>query len=409
MPNPAIEYPRPFGHYQREIWQPDPGAYGGRRARRPFPFEAFVPVEIADRDFVLSAEAAAAVQDATLRIAELNRLDAAASGLEALATQLLRSEALASSRIEGLELSHRRLARATFDGVDGKAAEVVGNVRAMQDAIDLAEASAPLSPDDLCRVHATLLSSVYDQRVAGRIREAQNWIGGSDTSPSGAEFVPSPHRWVPALLSDLCAFVERGDLPEVAQAAVAHAQFETIHPFGDGNGRLGRCLIHFLLRRRGIAPRWVPPISLVLARRRTDYVRGLTAYRAGDVDGWILSFANAAHDAAAAAEGFAARIRDAQEDWLQRAGLPRARSAARVIVERLPDHPVLDSRVVQELASCSDVAALRGLERLETAGVLTRIRGRERYRVWECRELFDLLNDLEDQPTADLDGDDLRH
>jgi Fic family protein len=197
--------------------------------------------------------------------------------------------------------------------------------------------------------------------------------------------------------------VERTDLPEVAQAAIAHAQFETIHPFADGNGRLGRCLIHFLLRRRDIAPVRVPPISLVLARRRDDYIAGLTAYRAGDVDDWILSFANATYDAAAAAEGFAGTVRTTQAEWLERAGRPRAGSAARIIVERLPDHPVLDSKVVQRLADCSDVAALRALDRLEGAGVLSKVRSSKRNRAWECKELFALLNDFEEQPTADIE------
>jgi Fic family protein len=403
VPNLVDAYPRPFGRYERQLWQPDPGAHGGRRARRSFPFDAFIPATIADRAFALSAETAAAVQDATLQVTKLNRADAASVGLGALATQLLRSEALASSRIEGLELSHRRLARAGYDGIDRRAAEVVGNVQAMQEAIALAEAANPLTPDDLCRVHATLLASVYDGKVGGRIREKQNWIGTSATSPARADFIPPPPGCVPALVDDLCAFVERTDLPEVAQAAIAHAQFETIHPFADGNGRLGRCLIHFIVRRHDIAPVWVPPISLVLARRRDDYVAGLIAYRAGDVDDWILAFANAMYDAAAAAEGFARRVRTAQAEWLERAGRPRAGSAARIIVERLPDHPVLDSKAVQGLADCSDVAALRALDRLERADVLSKVRDFRRNRAWECKELFALLDDFEDQPTEDIE------
>src|SRR5262249_32612768 len=162
------------------------------------------------------------------------------------------------------------------------------NVLAMQEAVDLGATARPLTTDELCTVHATLLSSIYDEGVAGRLREKQNWVGTNPSSPAGAEFVPPPHHLVRGLLDDLCAFVERGDVPEIAQAAIAHAQFETIHPFADGNGRVGRCLIHFILRRREIAPRWVPPISLILVRRRAAYVAGLTAYRAGEVDDWIL-------------------------------------------------------------------------------------------------------------------------
>lgn len=399
MPNSA--YPTPFGRYEREIWPGDPGAYGGRRARRPFPFEAFVPVTLADRDFVLTAETAAAVQDATVATVDLNRLHRGNAALEALATQLLRSEALASSRIEGLELSHRRLARAQYEAYDRKAAEVVGNVQAMQQAVELGERARPLTTNDLCAIHATLLTAVHDAQIAGRLREQQNWVGTNPSSPSGAEFVPPPARFVRELLDDLCAFVEREDLPEVAQAAIAHAQFETIHPFGDGNGRLGRCLIHFILRRRAIAAHWVPPVSLVLVRRRESYVAGLTAYRAGDVDGWIRAFADATYSASRSAAAFADRVAEQEERWLEQAGRPRAGAAARAVIEHLPQHPVLDSKTVQRIADCSDVAALRALTRLEEAGVISPIRNARRNRVWECRDLFDLLNDFEDDPTRD--------
>ena len=404
MPNsPAAAYPTPFGRYVREIWPGDPGAYGGRRARRPFPFEAFVPVTLADRDFVLTAQTAAAVQDATVATVELNRLHRGNAALTALSTQLLRSEALASSRIEGLELSHRRLARAQYEAYDRKAAEVVGNVRAMQQAIELGEQARPLTTEDLCEIHATLLASVYDAKIAGRVRGTQNWVGINASSPSGAEFVPPPARFVPELLGDLCAFVEREDLPEIAQAAVAHAQFETIHPYGDGNGRLGRCLIHLILRRRAIAAHRVPPISLVLVRSRESYVAGLTAYRAGDVDGWIRASADATYTAAQAAATFAGRVEEQEERWLDQAGRPRAGSAARIVIEHLPQHPVLDGKTVQRVAGCSDVAALRALTRLEEAGVISPVREARRNRVWECRVLFDLLNEFEDDPVRTTD------
>jgi len=97
------------------------------------------------------------------------------------------------------------------------------------------------------------------------IRSEQNWIGGAASSPRDAEFVPPPPELVPDLLDDLCAFCNREDVPASVQAGIAHAQFETIHPFADGNGRVGRALIHVVLRRRALAPRYVPPVSLVLA------------------------------------------------------------------------------------------------------------------------------------------------
>src|SRR5204863_7533443 len=127
---------------------------------------------------------------------------------------------------------------------------------------------------------------------AGRIRSVQNWIGGSSFNPCSAAFVPPPPDHVEALLADLCAFVNDDSLPAVAQAAIAHAQFETIHPFRDGNGRAGRCLIHVVLRRRNVTPMLVPPISVVLATNARQYIAGLVDFREARVDDWIGAFSD---------------------------------------------------------------------------------------------------------------------
>jgi Fic family protein len=128
----------------------------------------------------------------------------------------------------------------------------------------------------------------------GRLRRRQNWIGRPGSTPVNADFVPPRDKQVRPLLKDLCAFIEREDVPILAQAAIAHAQFETIHPFGDGNGRVGRCLIHVVLRRRELAPRYVPPISLILAARVKQYVGGLILYREGQTNEWTRFFATVA-------------------------------------------------------------------------------------------------------------------
>src|SRR6202023_1686779 len=112
------------------------------------------------------------------------------------------------------------------------------------------------------------LFGAFGDATAGKVRDRQNWIGGASSGPRDAEFIPPPPELVPELLDDLSRFMARDDLPPVAQAAVAHAQFETIHPFADGNGRVGRCLISVVFRRRGLGQRLIPPVSLVLAARR---------------------------------------------------------------------------------------------------------------------------------------------
>jgi len=124
-----------------------------------------------------------------------------------------------------------------------------------------------------------LLAGTRLEVHGGSFRGVQNWIGGSDYNPCSADFVPPPPELVAHLMDDLCAFCNTDDLPPVAQAAIAHAQFETIHPFVDGNGRTGRAIVHLVLRRRGLVPRVLPPVSLVLATLARDYVKGLTATR----------------------------------------------------------------------------------------------------------------------------------
>src|SRR5438094_3590381 len=153
-------------------------------------------------------------------------------------------------------------------------------------------------------IHSRLIAHSDNKRIAGAIRADQNWIGGNDHNPCGADFVPPPPDAVSDLLADLCDAIHDDRLPPLVQAALVHAQFETIHPFADGNGRTGRALIHVVLRRRGLAPRYVPPISLVLATRARDYVAGLTAFRylgspespqaQAGIQAWLPSFAAAA-------------------------------------------------------------------------------------------------------------------
>ena len=170
----------------------------------------------------------------------------------------------------------------------------------------------------------------------GRVREEQNWIGGRLGNQSDAVFVPPPEDLVVPLLEDLIAFIGREDLPGVPQAAIAHAQFETIHPFIDGNGRVGRALVHVILRRRGTATRFVPPLSIVLAARPAAYVEGLTAYREGRLADWIGSFSEAAGRAAAVSIELADQVLALQGVWRERAGRPRAGSAASRLIALLP-------------------------------------------------------------------------
>lgn len=377
------------------IWEG--GGYGARRDRLPFRFQAYAPDPIAEWDAALATRAADAVAGATARLAEIEA-DRARLDLEVLAGPLLRAEALGSSFIEGLRASNKRVALAAYEPVaaDTTARAVLGNVRAMEQAIDLGSSRRRFTLDDLVEIHHTLLAGTSEERHAGVIRSGQNWIGGRGVSPRDATFVPPPADRVPDLLRDLVEFVNLDDLPAVAQAAIVHAQFETIHPFGDGNGRAGRCLIHVVLRRRAVTPNFVAPVSIVLATEARRYIAGLTDFREGRIDDWIGYFADSTSRAANATQHLGALVEQFLEELIVLAGSPRANSVKRRIILDLPAQPVVSADSAASRHGVTPTAARTALNQLEAAGVLTPTRvGRRRNREWISEQLFRLLDDFE--------------
>lgn len=359
--------------------------------------DCFVPDPIVDWDPALTASTAGLIAEADAEVRDFDRQAPGVQGLDALARQLLRQESVGSSRIENLVVGQRRLARAVAGGAerDETAGLIVGNVRAMEKAIALATEPRPLTRDDIVAIHRTLFEGTRDAPLAGVVRREQNWIGRSSLSPSGADFIPPPHEHVEELLDDLAAFLNLDDLPVTLQAAIAHAQFETIHPFLDGNGRAGRCLIHVVYRRRGLATSVVPPISLVLATHYRLYVSGLEAYRFGDLKDWLLLFAASTVKAVDRAHDLAERVDALREAWLERVGRPRSHASSRALLDQLASEPVLSVGRAAELAGVSETAAARALEVLERAGVLTRPSQQRWGRRWEAPEVFELLDAFE--------------
>ena len=195
----------------------------------------------------------------------------------------------------------------------------------------------------LCDIHRALLAPTGRRTTwRGRAaRGAQNWIGGNDYNPCGADYVPPPAEEVALLLDDLCAFANDDLLPPLLQAAAAHAQFETIHPFEDGNGRTGRALVQVILRRRGLAPAFVPPVSVVFSQRRERYIEGLVAFREGRVAEWVSLFAAATAQAALLARRYGELVADLQAHWrgrLRETVNPRADASSWAIIDALPAH-----------------------------------------------------------------------
>ncbi len=397
-----------MARYETRSWPADPAAPGGRAERRAFRYRAFIPDPVAGLDLALPSNVAAAVSSAERVVDALNRNPPRMVSLEVLARRLLRAESVASSQIEGLVLSHRRLARAEAeepDARDDTARSVLGNVTAMEQGVALGSSARPLRLSDILALHRVLMLATTTPEIAGELRERQNWIGGNAYNPGRADFVPPPPELVKDLMRDLVAFANRTDLPPVVQAAVAHAQFETIHPFADGNGRVGRALIHVVLRRRGLAPRYVPPVSLVLAADAKAYVAGLTAFREQRAADWILLFAQALERAAAKASELALRLAELQEKWRERAGRPRRHSSAEALIVQLPAHPILTVATAQKFLGRSKQALNEAIAALADKGILHPITIAKRNRAWEARELFDLINDVERELATPSDDD----
>ena len=370
-----------------------------------------LPDPLVGRRFVLDGEVAADVARAEVALARFEESGAALAGGDGIARLLLRAEAMASSRIEGLVIGGRRLLRAAAarrlgdSPWDPTANEVLGNVEAMEWGIAAVSPGGKITGEAVLEAHRRLVAGTGIEEHGGALRRVQNWIGGSFHSPCFADFVPPPPEAVPELLEDLWAFCNEDTLPAVAQAAVAHARFETIHPFVDGNGRTGRVLIHMVLRRRGFGRRALPPVSVILATLVDDYVRGLVGTRQVEpvetseahagCDYWIEFFANACRRAVEDAHRFAERVRALQSAWRARIGPVRSDSAAARLVETLPAAPVLTAATAATLVERSFQATTLAMNRLVDAGVLVQVSVGRRNRAFEAPELIEAFNALE--------------
>jgi Fic family protein len=342
-----------------------------------------------------------------------------ARGLEGLTRFLLRSEAIASSRIEGLQVSAQQVALAEFADSEGMAVRgftanarlVANNIAALRQASTGLAGAPQVTLEGIGDLHRALLP---DDRHLG-LREVQNWIGGDDWHPLDAEFVPPPPDRVPALMADLVDYMNGGVHAPLIQAAMVHAQFETVHPFADGNGRVGRALIHTVLGRRGLTRTAVVPVSLVLLTRSEEYVAGLTAYRyvgapdseaahAG-VAGWIRVFLDAVKVAARQALEFAdaldvqhGRWAQRHHDYRRRSGLrpqPRIDAAVARLLGLLPEVPVVTARAAERLLGVSFPAARHALEELAEVGIVHRKQVDRGTTGYLAREVFTLLTHAE--------------
>ncbi|WP_332879960.1 Fic family protein [Kineosporia rhizophila] len=386
----------PAVSHEERPWEPvENGMPLSRRARLASrgPYRAAVPAAIAHLDFALPGHVIAESTDALTEIARFDaELSLPGHGGEfvPLAAVLLRTESASSSQIENVTAGAKALALATLQEKAGANARLVAaNVEAMSSAVDMAE---DLSEQTLLAAHRVLMHGHADAQP-GRFRDAQVWIGGSPFSPHTASFIPPHHDRLPAAMSDLMQFCERTDMPVLVHAALAHAQFETIHPFADGNGRVGRVPVHVMLKRAGATRRLTVPVSSGLLVDTAAYFDALTAFRAGDAAPIVQRFTEAAFAAVGNGRRLHRDILDCYEQWTQ-VVTARRDSAVWHVLPHLVSQPVVTAQFVQEAVGVSRTAALNAVNHLVKVVVLAPASAAQRDRVWVAGEIISALDEF---------------
>ena len=407
-----------MGWLEQAHWESSVDGGVPRSEQGSGPYQRYVPDLVDGTALAVDGDVSRRVAGVERSVRELN--GPGAEGLAGIARFLLRSEAIASSRIEGIAPSAQQVALAelglseTVRGVSEQARLVANNMTIVRDATTRLVEAETVTVDHVVDLHRSLLP---DEPRHHGLRSVQNWIGVSSWTPIGATFVPPDPGRVPALMADLVDYLNGAAHAPLIQAAVVHAQFETIHPFTDGNGRVGRALIHTVLARRGLTERAVLPISLVLATLRDRYVGGLTAYRhespAGSaeasaaVNAWLGTFGDAAAIAVEQSQHLVDSIQDLRGDWTTRLaahrtaaglrGAPRADSAVARLLEQLPEAPVLTATTLARILGVSFPAASLALDELRQAGILTTKSIERGATAFIAREVLDLVTLAERQ------------
>ncbi len=359
-----------------------------RRWRATFagPYRSAVPASIAEASLELPGAVAALVSEATTALAAFDaKMGAEISPFAAI---LLRSESASSSRIEQLTASAKAIALAEL-GVSSRrnAVAVAANTAAMRAAIDLAD---QLDAQAIIATHAALLGPT-DPHGTGAWRSQPVWIGASNYGPHTAQFVPPHHDRVEDAITDLVAFMARDDLPVLVQAALAHAQFETIHPFTDGNGRTGRAILHSLLRSKGVTHHIAVPVSAGLLVDVERYFDALNAYRSGDPLPIIGRVAEAVYAGVDNGRALVEALRGVRQRWADALDV-RPQAVVWRLLDLVLRQPVLDVAFVRAELGVGAQAAGNAIERMVQLGALRQYSEGRRNRKFGAPEVLTALD-----------------
>ena len=391
-----------MGRYISQTWQGNPNALRPRD-RRGGRFDAYVPHPIAGWQPLLPADVAAFIADAERTLADTaSRLAPSVGG-----DVCFWAESLGSSRIEGVAPTTKRVVRALAkrrhtgdDTARGAAAEVIGNIDATTQAQQMLADRHRLSLQTLLDAHRTLMDASPTPHLGGIVRTEQNWVAGNDWHPLEGGFVPPPAAMCRRLLVDLIDYLRNDDHSPLLQAAVAHAQFETIHPFGDGNGRTGRAVLYGVLKQRCAADGMMPPVSLALSREREPYFDALAEFQAyvGASDGpgrsralvrWLEVLARAVQHSSSSVIGYQFAIRALQRHWRDAVGGRSGRSVVAAAIDHLPSNPSVTARTLAEATGFSEQRCGDGLRRLEAAGIVKGRTAGPSLRIYDADKVFD--------------------
>lgn len=374
-------------------WQQQ--ARGGTREDRMLrSVAATIPPFIRTLDYMPPLPVVLTTEQALLAVA---KADTDAEGHSpALSRFMVRSESAASSKIERIDASARDYAKAMAGNKSNTSAtSMVAASAALHELITTVAENGRFELEYLTSAHRALMADDPDEAdYAGRLRDMQNWIGGSDHSPRGALHVPPAPERVPDLMEDLIAYLNRDDVPVMVQAAIGHAQFESIHAFTDGNGRIGRALVSAALRRRSVTRNAVVPLASGLLARRDDYFAALGSYRLGDPAPLTDLFARSARAAAECSRQTIAHLKAMPDEWTA-ALKPRAGSAAAALVGAFYDHPVMGTEEIEASTGSAPSQVYRAIDHLVDAGFIEEITGRKKDRVWAASEVMAELDDLD--------------
>ena len=375
--------------YETCAWERDPDELAlvpKSRRRKILPtYEAAVPASIALLPVEIPAQLMRRVSEVEVFIARFDQAQAARDW--PLPALLLRSESSSSSQIERLTSSVRNVALAELSSkAPSNALIIAGNVAAMREALGQ---SGDIGIDSICAIHDALMRGTREEPG---LRKEQVWIGESPYSPHGATFVPPHADRVRPCLEDLVAFGAREDISPIAKAAIFHAQFETIHPFTDGNGRTGRALLHRILARDEVLLHAMLPVSAGLLHDVERYMGALDTYHDGAVEPMIECLADALELAAVIGSRIASDVDGVLAAWASE-NTDRAGSASHRLPALLVEQPVVDIAFVASRLGITDRAARNLVEVACERGILAKMGNAKRGAFYQASDLIAVLEE----------------